>query len=289
MSGRGKYRNNRHRDNKHTLSSVARETAVSLPADSPILAMFKTAALKLNARQDRHERLVKLSRDITIESKRIIFLLHSAITKEACEKAVSEANERLQKLVKGPIKSIGLELENVPAYLHSNAVTAGFQEFIEAQTLCSLMERQSIITWREVQNDLTYEVEDIAKDESERTVVTMLTQNDYMLGLADLTGELMRRAINSISSGESEECFNCCQNVRELYTGFLGVTGCGRELVRKLGTTRRNVEKVEGAAYALRVRGGEAPGALLPAALLAAPEPWPEPALHHDDHDEGFY
>ncbi|CAG4939592.1 unnamed protein product [Parnassius apollo] len=261
MSGRGKYRNNRHH-NQHTLSSVDRETAVSLAADSPILAMYKTAALKLNTRQDRHERLVKLSRDITIESKRIIFLLHSAITKEACEKAVSEANERLQKLVKGPIKSIGLELENVPAYLHSHAVTAGFRSLLRHEHF-----------------------EDIAKDEPERTVVTMLTQSDYMLGLADLTGELMRRAINSISSGESEECFNCCQNVRELYTGFLGVCGCGRELVRKLGTTRRNVEKVEGAAYALRVRGGEAPAAL----LAAAPEPWDVPARHHHDEDEGFY
>lgn len=78
ITGRG-YRGNRNR-NQQTLSSVARETALSLPADSPVLAMFKTAARQLNERQDRHERLVKLSRDITIESKRIIFLLHSAIT-----------------------------------------------------------------------------------------------------------------------------------------------------------------------------------------------------------------
>lgn len=72
-------RNDRSKDHK-TLSSVAREVAISLPDDSPVLQMFKIAAQKLNDRQDRHERLVKLSRDITIESKRIIFLLHSAIT-----------------------------------------------------------------------------------------------------------------------------------------------------------------------------------------------------------------
>lgn len=76
----GKYRGNRQRHSHTTLSHVAKETATSLPADSPVLAMFKDAALKLNDRQDRHERLVKLSRDITIESKRIIFLLHSVIT-----------------------------------------------------------------------------------------------------------------------------------------------------------------------------------------------------------------
>lgn len=56
------------------------EQATSLPGDSPVLAVFLNAARRLTARQDRHERLVKQSRDITIESKRIIFLLHSPVT-----------------------------------------------------------------------------------------------------------------------------------------------------------------------------------------------------------------
>ncbi|XP_013134536.1 PREDICTED: translin-associated protein X [Papilio polytes] len=281
MSVRGKFR--RHR-NQQTLSSVAKETAISLPADSPILAIFKSAAVKLNDRQDRHERLVKLSRDITIESKRIIFLLHSAITKETCEKAVSEAIIRLQKLAKGPIKSIGLELENIPNYLHWRAVTPGFQEYVEARTLCSLMQTQNIITFKETQDEFIYKIEDETNNK-ERSVVTMLTQNDYMLGIADLTGELMRRAINSIASGDSEECFSCCQNVRDLYTSYLGVTGGSRELGRKLATTRRNVEKVECAVYALRVRGGEAPPALL--ARPTSPHAWDAASAHSDD--EGFF
>ncbi|XP_050351456.1 translin-associated protein X [Nymphalis io] len=280
MSGRGKYRGNRQRHAQTTLSNVAKETAISLPADSPVLAMFKEAALKLNERQDRHERLVKLSRDITIESKRIIFLLHSAITEEAAEKAVKEANERLQKLTKGPIRSIGLELENVPAYLHSRAVTAGLQEFIEARTFCSLMESKVIITWSEVQKEFQYMVKE--GDEEERVVVTLLTQTDYMLGIADLTGELMRKAINSISSGESQACFHACQVVRDLYTGYLGLFSMGKELARKMSTTRNNVAKVEAAVYALRVRGGEAPPLLL---LPVKPE-WD--TIEHSD-DEGFY
>ncbi|XP_045766801.1 translin-associated protein X [Maniola jurtina] len=279
MSGRGKYRGNRHRNNHQTLSTVAKEVATSLPADSPVLAMFKDAALKLNDRQDRHERLVKLSRDITIESKRIIFLLHSAITEESTEKAVKEANERLQKLIAGPIKSIGLELENHPAYLYSRAVTAGFQEFIEARTFCSLMESKVIISYPEVQKEFQYEVKE---GESERIVVTFLPQTDYILGLADLTGELMRKAINSISSGDSQECFHACQVVRELYTGSLGLFGMGKELARKMTVTRNNVGKVEAAVYALRVRGGEAPPLLL---LPAKPEWEADPR----DDDEGYY
>ncbi|KAL4720381.1 hypothetical protein ACJJTC_001080 [Scirpophaga incertulas] len=220
MSGRGKFRGNRNRK-QQTLSSVARETAYALSADSPILAMFKSAAVQLNKRQDRHERLVKLSRDITIESKRIIFLLHSSITKESMEKVISEANNRLQALIDGPIKNIGIEMHNCPAYLHWRAVTAGFQEFVEAKTFCSLMENGVIITF----HDLSKQFEYIEKDENEaneKTIMTLLPHIDYMLGLADLTGELMRKAINSIASGDSDECFKACQNVRDLYTGFLG-------------------------------------------------------------------
>ncbi|KAJ2944179.1 hypothetical protein O0L34_g18156 [Tuta absoluta] len=292
MSGTwsGRNRNRGHRGPRHhnqpTLSSVARETAASLPADSPVLAMFKQAATILNERQDRHERLVKLSRDVTIESKRIIFLLHSAITQESAIKAVGEAKERLQKLVIGPIKSIGLELENAPAYLHSRAVTAGFQEFIEALSLCSVIETKDVITYTEVQKQLTYVVKN-PEEEEERTVVTLLPRVDYMLGLADLTGELMRRAINSISSGDSEDCFHSCQIVRDLFTGYLGLFGISKELGRKMSTTRANVAKVEQAVYALRVRGGEAPPTLL---LLAPPHhEWEKDNTSTLSDDEGFY
>lgn len=62
----------------HT-SYASDDGGIALPADSPVLQMFKSAFVQLNNRHDRHERLVKLSRDITIESKRIIFQLHSAI------------------------------------------------------------------------------------------------------------------------------------------------------------------------------------------------------------------
>lgn len=99
-------------------------------------------------------------------------------------------------------------------------MTAGYQEYIEARTLLSLMEKKEIISYSDVVKELTYI---ITTDEgSEKVLVALVPQLDYMLGLADLSGELMRRAINSISSGDSEDCFFACQVVRELYAGFLG-------------------------------------------------------------------
>jgi len=39
-------------------------------------AVFRLFQTELDRRHDKHERLVKLSRDITVASKRIIFSLH---------------------------------------------------------------------------------------------------------------------------------------------------------------------------------------------------------------------
>ena len=44
--------------------------------DDPVQKMFGEISLYLDSRHDKREKLVKLSRDITIESKRIIFCLH---------------------------------------------------------------------------------------------------------------------------------------------------------------------------------------------------------------------
>ena len=44
---------------------------------SPVIQNFLTYRNELDSKHDRHEKLVKLSRDVTIESKRIIFLLHN--------------------------------------------------------------------------------------------------------------------------------------------------------------------------------------------------------------------
>lgn len=40
------------------------------------MKLFEQYQIELDAKHDKHERLIKKSRDLTIESKRIIFLLH---------------------------------------------------------------------------------------------------------------------------------------------------------------------------------------------------------------------
>lgn len=49
--------------------------AANVDENSKIIQAFKVFQSELDQKHDKHERIVKLSRDVTIESKRVIFLL----------------------------------------------------------------------------------------------------------------------------------------------------------------------------------------------------------------------
>lgn len=97
----------------------------------------------------------------------------------------------------------------------------------------------------------------------------LLTDDDYALGLCDMTGELMRYAITQLAmngglpapkSGKS----NILTVLQDLRTSLealnvSGSYGLSKEIERKLGTTRASVEKVENAVYSMTVRGQERP------------------------------
>lgn len=87
-------------------------------------------------------------------------------------------------------------------------------------------------------------------------IVTMV---DYVLGLNDLSGELMRYCINKISSGCLDTAFDICRFLSHLYVGMLSVGFVSREYNRKMITVKQCLSKVELACYTVRVRGSEIP------------------------------
>lgn len=54
-----------------------RKESKNVDESNPVIAIFNQCSKELDDKQDRYERIVKFGRDITIESKRIIFLLHT--------------------------------------------------------------------------------------------------------------------------------------------------------------------------------------------------------------------
>ena len=86
---------------------------------------------------------------------------------------------------------------------------------------------------------------------------------EYMLGIADLTGEMMRMAISSVGQGNLDLPFQLCEFLRLVLDAFVSYGNVSRELNRKLWTLKQSVQKVENACYTLQVRGSEIPKHML--------------------------
>lgn len=115
-----------------------------------------------------------------------------------------------------------------------------------------------------------------------------LTEDDYLLGLCDLVGELMRFAITGMAtSGEvpsgasppppstSPASTSASQNsdrgsrdiltdLRSLRTYFEALNTTRAEMGRKMEVMKTCVEKVESAVYGMIVRGRERPKGWVP-------------------------
>jgi len=216
--------------------------------------MFSTFSQQLDDKHDRYERITKISRDITIEAKRIIFLLHTIDPrKENKEKVLAEANERLKKLCSTQFKSIGKELEGRDQFEYLRAFTFGLQEFIEAYTYMNYMKDGEVADWNEIRENFKYEEENGAKG------ACILPPTDYILGIGDLTGEIMRHCISSLGNGDFEACKRAGQFLQQVHTGFISAGPVHhRDYSQKEWTLKQSLLKCENVCYNIRLRGSEA-------------------------------
>jgi len=82
--------------------------------------------------------------------------------------------------------------------------------------------------------------------------------SDFILGLSDLTGELMRFAVTSVATGRGKDRSQLvCDFVRNVKADFERLTPYIRELAKKQSVTRQSLRKIEEANYALTLRSAE--------------------------------
>lgn len=129
---------------------------------------------------------------------------------------VEEAEKRLKTVIDTNLKAIAFELKDQDSYQYHKAYTCGLQEFIEASTFCSYVKEEYVKDWNTMNSLLQY------KTEEGEEFALVFPQVDYILGLGDFTGELMRRCLNTLGVGNVGECFKLCNFVRHINTGFLG-------------------------------------------------------------------
>lgn len=139
------YRGNKRNQNRRY--SDKKDTK-DLDENNPVIAIFKQCSKELDDKQDRYERIVKHGRDITIESKRIIFLLHTTSSKlvnifnnrkilflifsnsnrnSKNEQILNEAFTRLLALCDTHFAEIAKELHGFDQYQYARAFSSGLQ------------------------------------------------------------------------------------------------------------------------------------------------------------------
>ena len=135
---------------------------------------------------------------------------------------------------------------------------------MEAISFQHYLETQRLITYEEAQEKLPDGIS--------------LSEDDYVLGLFDLVGELMRFAITTMATNgalprgtasddcEGRDILTVLRSLRT-YFGSLDTTAGGsmkRDVEKKMEVMRTCVEKVEGAVYGMIIRGRERPKGWVP-------------------------
>ncbi|KAI0034953.1 Translin [Vararia minispora EC-137] len=204
----------------------------------------------LDDHNDRRERLIKTSRDITAASKKVVFLLHRLAADAPAGPDTAVASVAYPKLreIQAAFAALRPELAGDAFWRYQHAVSPGLQEYIEALSFAHYLEHRTLIPFDDVQASLS----------DADGPFFPLTVADYLLGLSDLTGELMRFAISSISRrGGRTVASDVSTFVRACKADFEGFTPYVRELAKKQAVTAQSLLKIEDAAYAIVLRTSE--------------------------------
>jgi len=233
---------------------------------SPFMPMFEYFRDELDEHHDRRERIIKASRDITATSKKIIFALQrvKTLNNPVPAKIASEVIEKKAAIEK-QLSSIAPDLQGINGWRYQRQVSGGIQEAIEAISFEHYLLHQTLITVEESSQALPDTIH--------------LTGDDYVLGIFDLVGELMRFAITTMattgklpgSKSDEEGGRDILMDLRLLRTHFESLdttscegTGLGRDVEKKMTVMKECVQKVETAVYGMIIRGRERPKGWVP-------------------------
>ncbi|KIJ45554.1 hypothetical protein M422DRAFT_29680 [Sphaerobolus stellatus SS14] len=230
-------------------------------AREEIIKVFDGFRQDLDDHNDRRERLIKLSREVTSLSKKVIFLLHRLASEELEDKehaidiAVIQSRVKLAE-IKTLFEQMRVELEGENFWRYQKTVSGGIQEYLEALSFSHYLEHNTLLSYQDVQ-------EDMKSLEGIPFFPLGVPYEDYVLGVSDLTGELMRFAITSIgrqgisSQANLEKAVAVGNFVRACKADWEPMTPYIKELRSKQDVTTNSLRKIEEVAYSVAIRGFE--------------------------------
>lgn len=179
---------------------------------------FSGMRKEMEALDAKREKSIALSREIIRMSKRIIYSVHRDDLNEA-EKLLGGIRAAVKKL-----KSVG--------YTDEGHFRTALQEYVEAECLYSVVTARSL----------------------PKLAALGVSAEHYLLGVCDLSGELVRRAINSATKGRHEDALFIKGFLQELYGELLKFDYRNSDLRRKFDGMKYDLQKLEQLAFELSRR-----------------------------------
>ncbi|KAI1131849.1 Translin [Nemania abortiva] len=254
----------------HQGKEKAKRDAAPTTIDHPrnaYTSMFESFRDELDEHHDRRMRIGKVSRDVTALSKKIIFSL------QRVRKLSQPIPERIQSEIDGRLKEIAELLETIQPDVqgmnrHRYPLIC-LEEFVEAVSFAHYLRHQTLMTPEEAQAALP------------AATTIPLTAADYVFGVFDLTGEMMRfaTAVTALTgsmptgddkgedNGEGKEkrtILTDMQDVSSMLHICPTLGGRSGVYAKKLSIMVEQVHKVERLGYGVAVRGNERPKGWMP-------------------------
>lgn len=181
---------------------------------------FKKIREKLSRYDNNREELIKKARDVLKLSKQLIYTIHRKDLNEAA-KLVSDLKKEKQVLDK--ITSASKKL------FYEGSYSDACQEYVEALTYYGFV-----------------------KDGRIPTISTLkVNEEDYLMGICDLTGELTRKAV-TIAHKDPKEVEKIKDLIEDIFGEFLKFDLRNSELRKKSDSIKWNLKKLEEVVYDIK-------------------------------------
>jgi len=182
---------------------------------------FKQLKEEFSKSEIERRKIISRSNSILHDAKRSIFSLHRQDAKKA-EESIRDIENRLKEMK----KEFGFDrLEKEGSY------KAAVEEYVEAKMFSLVLLNKKI----------------------DKIPGLKLRYDSYLGGICDLTGELVRLAVNQASRGELDEVIKTKNMISDIMTELVEMDISGY-LRTKYDQARGNLRKIEQIVYDINVR-----------------------------------
>ncbi|KAI5859675.1 Translin [Durotheca rogersii] len=224
--------------------------------------MFEHFRSELDEHHDRRMKIGKVSRDVTALSKKIIFSLQRVrnLNQPLPAQTRADVEDRIKEIA-GLLATIEADVAGMNRYRYPLIC---LEEFVEAVSFSHYLQHQKLVTPAQAQAALPADI--------------VLTPPDYVFGVFDLTGEMMRfaTAVTALTgsmpgsrphgeeAGYGRTILKDIQDVDSMLQISPQVGGKSAVYSKKLDIMTEQVRKVERLGYSMKIRGGERPKGWVP-------------------------